>query len=140
MAASAVCYICLEPGDATVVRACACRQPVHRACLERWIAHSGAAACAVCRAPYRRVAPPPARRDPGREACLAVLALCNAAGVLYMVVALAHAAQDRVRCMACLVGGGALCTLMLSYIAMAFAHAREVRRSRRRVDAQRMLP
>lgn len=139
MAAGAVCYICLEPGDATAVRACACHQPVHRACLERWVAHSGAAACAVCRAPYRGVAPP-TRRDPGHEACLAVLALCNAAGVLYMVVALAHAAQDRVRCAACLAGGGALCTLMLSYIAMAFAHAREVRRLRRRADARRMLP
>ena len=54
----AICLVELEPDDE--VRPLACRHLLHRACIDRWVAHRGAsAACPLCKAPLLVTRPAP---------------------------------------------------------------------------------
>jgi hypothetical protein len=49
--AGAVCYVCYEGDSAEPLlhSPCACRTPVHRRCLSRWISTRGSRLCSICR-------------------------------------------------------------------------------------------
>jgi hypothetical protein len=47
------CYICFDPvseqGRELMPSPCACKKPVHRACLSKWIATKGSRLCSICK-------------------------------------------------------------------------------------------